>query len=59
MKNPLKLTKKERDEMRKRELNYEREEKKMIILAIITVILGLVIILGMVALAKETLRWVK
>lgn len=59
MKNPLKLTKKERDEMRKRELNYEREEKKMIILAIITVILGLVIILGMVALAKEALRWVK
>ena len=59
MKNPLKLTKKERDEMRKRELNYEREEKKMIILAIVTVILGLVIILGMVALAKEALRWVK
>lgn len=59
MKNPLKLTKKERDEMRKRELNYEREEKKMIILAIATVILGLVIILGMVALAKEALRWVK
>ena len=59
MKNPLKLTKKERDEMRKRELNYERGEKKMIILAIVTVILGLVIILGMVALAKEALRWVK
>ena len=57
MKNPLKMTPDDWRKKHERELDYERENKKILIATIITLIAGLAILAIMFITLKEVLTW--
>lgn len=57
MKNPLKMTPDDWRKKHERELDYERENKKILIATIITLIAGLAILAIMFITLKEVLAW--
>lgn len=57
MKNPLKMTPYDWRKEHERELDYERENKKILIATIITLIAGLAILAIMFIALQEVLAW--
>lgn len=57
MKNPLKMTPDDWRKEHERELDYERENKKILIATIITLIAGLAILAIMLIALQEVLTW--
>lgn len=57
MKNPLKMTPGDWRKEHERELDYERENKKIVIATIVTLIAGIAILSIMFIALQEVLTW--